>query len=276
MNIWDYLENGNFAGLAIFSLEDLLAASDEFENFAYPSNYQEIRTLKEEFKNKYEKDLDTKVKKAQDDYDKAVANGEIPNEDPTIVAQKVRSEYRNKLIWLLKNYFVQNEFVAGRLSIKDYKENNSIEKKDSSDLAVALVPIRRQLYTFLSVIGYYQYHKKYFLSQKDWSEMNYLYGKEVAFVNQPLGYAYDKNISLFLKERRLNKNKKKEFIDIDPISLETLIVEHLKSNINEAIEIAHIIRNNFEHATGDTWKQIQEDVNEYIKQQENLRLMIKV
>ena len=24
MNIWDYLENNNFAGLAIFSLEDLL------------------------------------------------------------------------------------------------------------------------------------------------------------------------------------------------------------------------------------------------------------
>lgn len=48
MNIWDQFENSNFAGLAIFSLEDLLEAADEYPNFIYSENYQEYSNKKEE------------------------------------------------------------------------------------------------------------------------------------------------------------------------------------------------------------------------------------
>ena len=276
MNIQDYLEYNNFAGLAIFSLEDLLEAADEYQNFIYSENYQEYLNKKEEYKKQYELDLKDKVERVREAYNKAIENNQIPDDDPDIVMAKVRSVYRNNIINLIRKYFAYNVFATGKLEIKNYNPHLNQQSKDSNDLAVALVPIRRQLYTFLSIVGYYQYKKSYFLSKDDWRAMNYIYGKEVAFVNQPLGYQYNSKISLFLKENRINTGKKKTFIDIDPISLESLIVKYLKTNITQLIEIAHIIRSKFNKASANVWEDIKKEVDEYIKLCEAQRLMIKV
>ena len=86
----------------------------------------------------------------------------------------------------------------------------------------------------------------------------------------------DKRKIYKLKENRINNGKKKTFIDIDPISLESLIVKYLKTNITQLIEIAHIIRSKFNKASANVWEDIKKEVDEYIKLCEAQRLMIKV
>lgn len=271
MNIWKYLENNNLAGLAIISLEDILSAFKYYKCFIADSNFKKVEDKKKVFDDKYNEDINKKVSVAIKNYEEAIKNNDIPDEDPEIVKSKINSEYRSNLIALIREYFDLGVFLRNRIYIPGFKEDIEDNKADSRELAIALVPIRRNLYTFLSVVGYYQRTKHYFLSMQDWKNICYLYSKEVAFINQPLGYKFQL-LNPFIKDKRLDK----KYIDVDKISLESLVLACLKTNIKQLIEIAKIIRNCFDKASGDTWKEIQEQTSEYIKKCENKHLLVRL
>ena len=77
------------------------------------------------------------------------------------------------------------------------------------------------------------------------------------------------NLSSLLNKFRLGKKE----IDIDKISLENLIIKHFKYNIPQLVELAHIVRDAFNHSAGDAWKEIKDRSKEYIKQCEAQKKM---
>lgn len=308
MNIWNYLENSNFAGLTIFSLEDIIEAIKHYDAYVLSEDYRSFQSEKEAIRIKADNDIKTLLPEVIEKYDEAIKNDEIPDEDPEIVEARINGRLRNDLINLIKKYFNPNVFAIGKWSLPNYQSNDKKAKADSNDLAIALVPIRNQLYTFLSVIGHFQYWKHYFLSKEDWKTMNYIYSKDAAKVNEPLGYKY-KPLSLFLKEKRINPgkartieddndndqvessvaekiveeiNKEEEpekqtrYIDVDKISLEEFILRYFKTNIEQLIEIAHIIRKTFDLGKKDNFEIIKNECNDYISLCEAQHLMVKL
>lgn len=271
MNIWKYLENNNLAGLAIISLEDILNAFKYYKYFVANHNFKDFDDKRKIFDDKYNEGLNIKVSKAIENYEEAIRNNDIPDEDPEIVKAKVNSEYRSNLISLIREYFDLEVFHRNKLYLPGFKLDKESNQADTRELAIALVPIRRNLYTFLSVVGYYQRTKHYFLSAQDWKNICYLYSKEVAFINQNLGYKFEL-LNPFIKDKRLDK----KYIDVDKISLESLILTCLKTNIKQLVQIAKIIRECFDKASGDTWKEIQVQTDEYIKKCEIKNLMVRV
>ena len=271
MNIWKYLENNNLAGLAIISLEDILNAFKYYKHFIADYNLKAFEEKKKNFDDKYNEDINKKVSIAIENYEAALRNNDIPDEDPEIVKAKINTEYRSNLISLIREYFDLGVFHRNKLYIPGFKIDREDNQADTRELAIALVPIRRNLYTFLSVVGYYQRTKHYFLSVQDWKNVCYLYSKEVAFINQPLGYRFEL-LNIFIKDKRLDK----KYIDVDKISLESLILTCLKTNVKQLIQIAKIIRNCFDNASGDTWKEIQQQTDEYIRKCENKHLMVRL
>ena len=126
MNVWDYLDNSNFAGLAVFSLEDIIEVVKHYDSFVLPELYQAFTKEKENAIGKANKDLETLLPMARAKYEEAISNNDIPDEDPELVEAKINGRLRNDLINIIKKFFAQNVFAVSKWSLPNYKSN---EKK---------------------------------------------------------------------------------------------------------------------------------------------------
>ncbi len=214
----------------------------------------------------FEKELNYKI-----DNQKYQPNFE---EEPSYKRGILGFEVRDNLIDLLEEYFDKNVFLSNKT--KWEKENNitRVVQEDNYSLDLELNISSRQIYAFLSSVGYYQRNYHYFLTASDVFNICYKYSGDVCKIN---GFPYH-YFNIFGKWGRIEEYAQTEgiqdYLDIDNISLRELVVPYLKTNTNELKQIYNNIVNGFRY--GRYWNEIMEENEEYIKDCEQKGLMIKL
>ena len=185
------------------------------------------------------------------------------------VKNQIDAETRDELIKIIQKYFDPFNFDLNKKEICD---NLGIELEktidDDEDLESALIPIRKWLYQFLTLIGM---NRKYFIHQHEIDQINAFYSKEVCRINANLGIGHI-DFDIFQTGRRLF-DAGRQYIDVDKISLSNLLNDKLIHNRKHLIEITkiiyrafHIFRGKDEDGKSISWSLAKEETTEYLKE----------
>lgn len=294
MNILECFETEAFNELINFSFEEVRAVFNLNMYFVSEEQGNQFSDEASRIKSWYTEELDKIEKYAQGEYSDNINNGvDIPEFDkPQYKVKNVEVQTIRKLIALLNKYFNKDLFQLNKQQIYGQEIFKEEAIETPYEMLVSLNVNKNRIYSLLSIIGYYQRHRGYFISQSDFLKICYEYSNQVYFVNKSLGMKY-RFINIFIANGRIKppKGKKSDststanavvseqyqsnkYIDIDKISLLMLIQPYLKHNTQEINKIIEIMMNNFKKYNGiPAWKLTMCEVDRFISECEAKGIM---
>ena len=294
MKLFECLETEAFNELITFSLEEVKWVFDQHIYFVPNDKENQVIDEATNIEKWYKESLEKIIQYEEDEYSKKINQGEeVPEfETPQYKVSNVETQTKRKLIFLISKYFDKSLFESN----KPYIYNQEVFKEEvietPHDLLVSLNVNKNRIYSLLSILGYYQRTKGYFISRSSWCKIRFEYSAQVHYVNKSLGMEY-RPINIFNSWERIKppKDKKSDrvgepkpesyqsnkFIDMDKISLIMLLQPHLKYNTREINKIIEIMTKNFKKYRGDlAWEVTQIEVGEFISECESKGIMKKL
>ena len=270
MDIWFALENKLFNELVNFEFEEIRKAFNCFQLFVSPKEQNDFIKEASEAKQRFEEKVKKIDEYATTKYESLVKAGVSIGfeEEPGYRYQIVEAETKNDLIELFKKYFDVDIFSNNKDYLKDKTEEIKENDEDISNLRRATTAIRHHFYAFLSIIGWYQRHKHYFLSRSDVGRICRAYTFEVNCINSKLGLEHSPYRNVFGSWGRVDP---KLYLDVDKISLRDLVLKFCKTNTAQLARIAEICGEVFETKEK---KKFDEDGNE-IEEETKFQKIIK-
>ena len=275
-----------FNELINFPFEDVRVAFNQFD--CYVAMGKEESFVKEvvHIKNWYSEELKKIEKYTQEEYTDLVNSGEdIPEYDePSFMIKEVEIQVKSKMIEIISKYFDRDVFEKNKTFFfkNEVFQEKSVETPH--ELWVVLNVHKDHIYSILSILGYYQRHKGYFLSQSDFYKICYEYSSQVHYINRDLGMRY-RFVNIFISSQRIKSSSKdsedvdesyqsSKFIDVDKLSLLALLQPYLKHNTNEIKHIIDIMMKNLRGRRGGiAWDSALEEVNNFVSECEAKGLM---
>lgn len=298
MTIRDCFEMEAFNELITFSFDEVKEVFNKTNMyFVLPEQGDDFTQEAIQVKTWYAEELDKIEKYAQEDYTNKINTGVfVPDYDePQYKIKNVEIQAKRKLIRLISKYFNKEQFDRNREEVSGLEIFKEPAVETPHEMLIALNLHKNKIYSLLSTIGYYQRHYGYFLSKADFLKICYEYSNQVYFINKKLGMEYH-FINIFLADCRIAPNKKRKtsdgsveeqvekainekhqsskYIDIDKISLLSLIQPYLKHNTKEITKIIEIMTTGFEKYKDEfTWDSIWAETAEYISECEKNGIM---
>ena len=285
MKLLDCLENEAFNELINFSFGEVRNLLNQFIYYVPFAKEEIFISEASAVKVKYEEEMERIEKYTREEYADLVSAGvDIPEyDDPSFMVKDVELKIKSQLIGLIKKYFDRREFEQNRSALYGqtiFKEE-TIEKPH--ELWVSLNVHKDHIYSLLSILGYYQRKKNYFLSQSDFYQVCYEYSKQVHYINRNLGMKY-RFVNIFISSQRIKSSyqsdevdesfQSSQFIDVDKLSLIGLLQPYLKHNTHEINKIIEIMMKNLRGRRGGiAWESALEEVNKFITECETKGIM---
>ena len=285
MKLLDCLENEAFNELINFSFGEVRNLLNQFIYYVPFAKEEIFISEASAVKVKYEEEMERIEKYTREEYADLVSAGvDIPEyDDPSFMVKDVELKIKSQLIGLIKKYFDRREFEQNRSALYGqtiFKEE-TIEKPH--ELWVSLNVHKDHIYSLLSILGYYQRKKNYFLSQSDFYQVCYEYSKQVHYINRNLGMKY-RFVNIFISSQRIKSSyqsdevdesfQSSQFIDVDKLSLIGLLQPYLKHNTHEINKIIEIMMKNLRGRRGGiAWESALEEVNKFIAECETKGIM---
>ena len=282
-----YFETGAFNELIRFSFDEVRAAFNLNKYFVLAEQGDQFVYDATQVKNWYTEELNKVEQYAQGEYTTNINSGiEVPEYDaPQFKTKAVETQTKRKLIQLIAKYFNDDLFQRNKALIYEDEHFKEEALETLHELLIALNVNKSKLYSLLSILGYYQRNKGYFLSRADFLAICYNYSNQVYAINKSLGMEY-RFVNIFLASGRIKPPKMRKtdgsvdahidnavselyqstkFIDIDKISLLLLIQPYLKNNTQEICKIIEIMMKNFrKHRGMDAWEKTMAEVRALI------------
>lgn len=291
--IWECFETEAFNELINYSFNEV---RNVFNHWAYYVSYADSKELFNETsqaKKWYLDELAKLEKYAQTDYTELVNSGiEVPEYDePSYLVKAVEIQTKKKLIGLIKKYYNKEVFQTHKYELYGLDTFKEEPVETPHELLVALNLHKDRIYSLLSILGYYQRCRGYFISQTDFYKICYDYSHQVYCINKSLGMKY-RFVNIFISSSRIKPSKgnrsaydvdeenweqyqSNKFIDIDKISLLMLIQPYLKHNTQEIKSIIEIMSKNLNKRFGRglSWEKTLDEVNTFIAECETRGIM---
>ena len=298
MNIWECFETEAFNELMKFSFQEVREAFNyNHYFFAYEQEEEIIKDILEA-KDWYSKELDKIEAYAQGEYTQKKNSGAYIPEyaEPTFKINRIENLIKSELIRILSKYFNKELFQLNKHHIYGHGVFKEETIETPHDLRITLNVNKNRIYSLLSILGYYQRHRGYFLSQSAFLSICLNYSNQVYAINKNLGMEY-RFVNIFIASSRIKPQKRKKtdgsvddnianvvseqyqnnkFIDIDKISLLTLIQPYLKHNTKEIKTIIEIMMKNFDKYKKNSalaWKITMDETNAFIADCESKGIM---
>ena len=291
MKLLECLETEAFNELIAFSFEEVKWVFDQHIYFVPNAKENQVVDEAATIEKWYKEALERINKYEEDEYSIKINQGEeIPEfKTPQYMVSDVETQTKRKLIFLLSKYFDKSLFELNKSRIYNQEVFKEEAIETPHELLISLNVNKNRIYSLLSIIGYYQRTKGYFISRSSWCKIRFEYSAQVHFVNKSLGMEY-RPINIFNSWERIKPPKVKKsnqvvdpkpesyqsnkFIDMDKISLIMLLQPHLKYNTNEINKIIEIMTKNFKKYRGDlAWEVTQIEVGEFISECESKGIM---
>lgn len=275
-----------FNELINFSFEEVRAAFNQFEYYVSLDKEEAFVSESIQVKNWYSEELKKIEKYTQEEYTDLVNSGEdIPEfDEPSFMIRDLEIQAQSKLIEIIRKYFDRDVFEKNKTSFFKHEVFQEQSVETPHELWVVLNVHKDHIYSILSILGYYQRHKGYFLSQSDFYKICYEYSSQVHYINRNLGMKY-RFVNIFISSQRIKSSSKSDeevdesyqsskFIDVDKLSLLALLQPYLKHNTNEIKQIIDIMMKNLRGRRGGlAWDSALEEVNNFIAECESKGIM---
>jgi hypothetical protein len=275
-----------FNELINFSFEEVRAAFNQFEYYVSLGKEEAFVSESIQVKNWYSEELKKIEKYTQEEYTDLVNSGEdIPEfDEPSFMIRDLEIQAQSKLIEIIRKYFDRDVFEKNKTSFFKHEVFQEQSVETPHELWVSLNVHKDHIYSILSILGYYQRHKGYFLSQSDFYKICYEYSSQVHYINRNLGMKY-RFVNIFISSQRIKSSSKSDeevdesyqsskFIDVDKLSLIGLLQPYLKHNTNEIKQIIDIMMRNLRGKQGGlAWDSALEEVNNFISECESKGIM---
>ena len=275
-----------FNELINFPFEDVRAAFNQFEYYVAIGKEESFIKEVVQVKNWYSEELKKIEKYTQEEYTDLVNSGEdIPEYDePSFMIKEVEIQIKSQLIEVISKYFDRDVFEKNKILFFKHEVFKEQSVETPHELWVSLNVHKDHIYSILSILGYYQRHKGYFLSQSDFYKICYEYSSQVHYINRNLGMKY-RFVNIFISSQRIKSSSKSDeevdesyqsskFIDVDKLSLIGLLQPYLKHNTNEIKQIIDIMMRNLRGRYGGiAWDSALEEVNNFISECESKGIM---
>ena len=273
--IW-HLDNEDFSGLASCDFDEVKQAFNYNGCFvrqdSMPAFVKEATAVKEDYASRLA-EIDAYQVGA---YEEKIRRGEdiLFSDEPTYRVMMLETEVKGRLIGLMRKYFSRQTYAARKASIAQRSEPSDEATEDVPALQKALAQIRSQLYAFLSHVDYYMRHYGYFIRRRDAWLATKRYSEAVSRVNTsmlPGEYFY------FLGSWGRPMRTYERYIDVDPISMEQLVLGMCQSNTRQLAELAGIFGRAIRSYHGpDAYERRCREMSDYIKDCEAKGLLRKV
>ena len=275
-----------FNELINFSFEEVRAAFNQFEYSVSLGQEEAFVSESIQVKNWYSEELKKIEKYTQEEYTDLVNSGEdIPEfDEPSFMIRDLEIQAQSKLIEIIRKYFDRDVFEKNKTSFFKHEVFQEQSVETPHELWISLNVHKDHIYSILSILGYYQRHKGYFLSQSDFYKICYEYSSQVHYINRNLGMKY-RFVNIFISSQRIKTSSKgdeevdesyqsSKFIDVDKLSLIGLLQPYLKHNTNEIKQIIDIMMRNLRGRHGGlAWDSALEEVNNFIYECESKGIM---
>jgi hypothetical protein len=275
-----------FNELINFSFEEVRAAFNQFEYYVSLGKEEAFVSESIQVKNWYSEELKKIEKYTQEEYTDLVNSGEdIPEfDEPSFMIRDLEIQAQSKLIEIIRKYFDRDVFEKNKTSFFKHEVFQEQSVETLHELWISLNVHKDHIYSILSILGYYQRHKGYFLSQSDFYKICYEYSSQVHYINRNLGMKY-RFVNIFISSQRIKTSSKgdeevdesyqsSKFIDVDKLSLIGLLQPYLKHNTNEIKQIIDIMMRNLRGRHGGlAWDSALEEVNNFISECESKGIM---
>lgn len=274
MNMLFILENKMFNELVNCEYNELQKLFSYGKCFFSEEKFDEIRSKIAVINKLYEDEMNKIEDYEKGEYLKNIETyGEVCfDEEPSYMIGVLETKIKHKVINIIETYFDEDVFKLNKSKIVEFKDETIVKETNLGQLDTILSRIRKRLYSFLSIIGYYQRKKNYFLTKSAVYNICSKYSKEVYIMNKGLGKK-ELYHNIFGEWGRISP----EYIDVDKVSLHNLILPYLRTNINELIEIIKIMLEGFKKYYGnEAWDYIKNEVEKYIKSCEEKGVMKEV
>ena len=169
MKLSDCFVMGAFNELINFPFEDVRAAFNQFEYYVAMGKEESFIKEVVQVKNWYSEELKKIEKYTQEEYTDLVNSGEgIPEYDePSFMIKEVEIQIKSQLIEVISKYFDRDVFEKNKILFFKHEVFKEQSVETPHELWVSLNVHKDHIYSILSILGYYQRHKGYFLSQSD-------------------------------------------------------------------------------------------------------------
>lgn len=275
-----------FNELINFPFEDVRAAFNQFEYYVAIGKEESFIKEVVQVKNWHSEELKKIEKYTQEEYTDLVNSGEdIPEfDEPSFMIRDLEIQAQSKLIEIIRKYFDRDVFEKNKTSFFKHEVFQEQSVETPHELWVSLNVHKDHIYSILSILGYYQRHRGYFLSQSDFYKICYEYSSQVHYINRNLGMKY-RFVNIFISSQRIKSSSKSDgevdesyqsskFIDVDKLSLIGLLQPYLKHNTNEIKQIIDIMMRNLRGRHGGlAWDSALEEVNNFIFECESKGIM---
>ena len=285
MKLLDCLENEAFNELINFSFGEVRNLLNQFIYYVSLAKEEVFISEASAVKAQYEEELARIEKYTNEEYTELVNSGvDIPEyDDPSFMVKGVELKTKSQLIELIRKYFDRGEFEQNRSALYGQAVFKEETIETPHELWVSLNVHKDHIYSILSILGYYQRHNNYFLSQSDFYQICYEYSKQVHYINRNLGMKY-RFVNIFISSQRIKSSSQSDevdesfqssqFIDVDKLSLIGLLQPYLKHNTREINKIIEIMMKNLRGRRGGiAWESALEEVNKFIAECETKGIM---
>ena len=286
MKLLECLENEAFNELINFSFEEVRSVFNQNKYFVSGENGDHFTSEALQVINWYKEEIKNIESYTQGEYTDLINSGvDVPeDEEPQFKVKEVEIQMKSRLIDLIKRYFDKDLFEQNRSAIYGQEIFKEESVETPHELWISLNVHKDHIYSILSILGYYQRHKGYFLSQSDFYKICYEYSSQVHYINRNLGMKY-RFVNIFIGSQRIKTSSKgdeevdesyqsSKFIDVDKLSLIGLLQPYLKHNTNEIKQIIDIMMRNLRGRHGGlAWDRAQEEVNQFIAECEAKGIM---
>ena len=285
MKLLECLENGAFNELINFSFEEVRTLFNWYAYYVPTSKAEPFVREASAAKSKYEEELARIEKYTKEEYTDLVNSGvDVPEYDePSFMVKEVELQTKSQLVGLIKKYYDREVFTQNRSELYGQEAFTEESIETPHELWVSLNVHKDHIYSLLSMLGYYQRHHHYFLSQSDFYKICYEYSKQVHYINRNLGMKY-RFVNIFISSQRIKSSshsdevdesyQSSKFIDVDKLSLIGLLQPYLKHNTHEINKIIEIMMKNLRGRRGGiAWESAMEEVNQFIAECEAKGIM---
>ena len=286
MKLLECLENEAFNELINFSFEEVRSVFNQNKYFVSGENGDHFTSEALQVINWYKEEIKNIETYTQGEYTDLINSGvDVPeDEEPQFKVKEVEIQMKSRLIGLIKRYFDKDLFEQNRSVIYGQEIFKEESVETPHELWVSLNVHKDHIYSILSIIGYYQRHRGYFLGQSDFYKICSEYSSQVHYINRDLGMKY-RFVNIFISNERIkssNKNgdevdesyQNNKFIDVDKLSLLALLQPYLKHNTHEINKIIEIMMKNLRGKRGGiAWDSAIEEVNKFITECETKNIM---
>lgn len=285
MKLLECLENEAFNELINFSFEEVRTLFNWYAYYVPTSKAEPFVSEATAAKSKYEEELARIEKYTKEEYTDLVNSGvDVPEYDePSFMVKEVELQTKSQLVGLIKKYYNRDVFTQNRSELYGQEAFTEESIETPHELWVSLNVHKDHIYSLLSMLGYYQRHHHYFLSQSDFYQICYEYSKQVHYINRNLGMKY-RFVNIFISSQRIKSSSHSDeadesfqssrFIDVDKLSLIGLLQPYLKHNTHEINKIIEIMMKNLRGRRGGiAWESAMEEVNQFIAECEAKGIM---